>query len=77
VFILRAEINLQWQAKKLQRRRLFLEQLGEGLAKPHVPIFTDLLIIAQVKPFPLSLSTDWTLATLLIVLLKKGSRRLK
>jgi len=49
IFLVRKHIfweqiyNVQWQAKKLQRRRLLLEQLGEGLAKPHIQRASPLL----------------------------------
>jgi len=34
--ILWAEIYPKWEVNKLQKRRLFLQKLGEGFATPHI-----------------------------------------
>lgn len=35
-FVLWSEINKDWNSGKLSRRRIFLEQLGYKLVKPHI-----------------------------------------
>ncbi|KAI2667063.1 Neutral alpha-glucosidase AB [Labeo rohita] len=35
-FVFRSEINKDWNSGKLSQRRIFLEQLGYKLVKPHI-----------------------------------------